>query len=264
MRITKLLSAIILLSAVLMSCTKNYNYNIENVTVQFEAKELISKVEKAFTKQASLNPANSSTFVHVIPSNYKAHFVASEARGQYAKDQLIKTITVQEGSQTITIPKLKYRVVVTSYDFDEAQLTWSNLDTHLPKSDDTIHLYGENNIDYINNTSGTVEVKNPYAAIMIANNEWVNGVPIYDTDSKEFSLVDNSNWYLLYIRPENGQTHVRVPVPLDQAYYTIKNKFNANTIYEYTFNGVGDTDGNFTVDVEEIFKVVERETIDLY
>ena len=101
---------------------------------------------------------------------------------------------------------------------------------------------------------------------MVKNNAWVNGAPIYDTDSKSFDLVDNSAWYLLYVRIDdnNGQKHIRVPVPLDQTFYTIKEKFESNTVYQYTFNGVGNIKGNFTVEVGEIFKTVKSEVIDLY
>lgn len=257
----------VLVFTVLFSCSKTEinNYEIENVTITLDAQELISKVSKPFVKRASVGKmANTNTdFIHAIPNQYKAYFISNETKGQYTKDQIIKVVDVIEGANEITVPKLKYRVVVTSYyDFSDNELRYQNTKEALPKSSDKIYLYGENIIDYSVTTTGTVEVKNPYAAIMIANNQWVTGTPKYYTDgNKEFTSVPN--WYLLYVlAPVQGG--IGVPVNTQQNIYNINNRFESNTVYEYTFNGVGDTDGSLIVNTEEIFKVVHKETIDLY
>lgn len=264
-KINSLLAVLVL--TVLFSCTKTeiYNYEIENVTITLDAQELISKVSKPFSKQASVGKmaTTNTDFSHAIPNQYKAYFISNETKGQYTKDQIIKVVDVSEGANEITVPKLKYRVVVTSYyDFSDSELRYQNTKEALPKSSDKIYLYGENNIDYSVTTTGTVEVKNPYAAIMITNNQWVTGTPKYYTDgNKEFTSVPN--WYLLYVlAPVQGS--IGVPVDTQQGIYNINNRFESNTVYQYTFNGVGDTDGSLIVNTEEIFKVVHKEVIDLY
>lgn len=272
MSIFKLSILTLLVSFIIISCTKveNNYITVEDITVQFESKELVTKVQSTFNTKASTR-SSVAPFTHKIPSNYKAYFVASEDRGQYSKDQLIKTIDVTEGVQEITIPKLKYKVIVSSYDLTESQVrnesnNLSTLITKLPYADDIIYLIGLNDINYVDNNSGKVEVINPYAAVMITNNEWVKSVPKYNHNSvtdQSFKLVHNNQWYLKYIRA-NGSSTINVPVKGNLNTYTISDKFKENTVYQYTFNGVGNTTGNFEVDVLEIFMTVEDKNIDLY
>ena len=129
------LSFIALLSLLLtVSCSKveNNYFTVEEVTVKFESKELVTKVQSAFNTKASTR-ASVAPFTHTIPSKYNAYFIASESRGQYREGQLIKTIEVTEGTHEITIPKLKYRVVVSSYGLAD-KLNIGDLPKHLPAS----------------------------------------------------------------------------------------------------------------------------------
>lgn len=250
------------------SCSKNYHYNItvENVTVQLDAKEMITSVTKPFSKLSSINTLAATEVEHIVPTSYTAIFVSEEHKGQYTKGDIIARINVEKGGNTITVPKLKYKVIVSNYEFTDSQLSNERgLIKHLPKSVDNLLLLGEADIDYSVETVGTVEVTNPYAAVLILNNQWIKSAPMhYDNGSKKYLL--RNGWYVLYIR--DGETGVGintgVPVNDKMKTYTMKNKVKANNVYEYVFNGVGNIDGNLIVEVEDILKVTHKEIINLY
>ena len=253
----KKILSLLLLAVVFASCSKDEQQVIiiENITVQFSTKTLLDVVELP-----SFGTRAIEDFTPVYPDQYKAYFVSNETKGQYTKGQLIKTVDVVSGTQSITIPKLEYNVYVTNYEQEGVWYTWNNAVEQMPQTSTTLYLYGKNNIDYSVVTEGTVEVKNLYAAVMILNNEWVTGIPYsYDTGMKYGTM---GLWYYLYIRNDNTNTKV----PVVQAYngnYTLKETIEANKVYQYTFNGVGNTDGNFIVIVEEFTDLIEKQ-LDLW
>lgn len=270
-----------LVATMFTACTKNYNYNyeIENVTVTLDANEMIAIVEKDFSKSsvakynkvASLTPMAMSTtattddYEHQFPTSYKAYFVSKETKGEYTKDQVVKVIDVEAGENTITIPKLNYDIYVTNYSQEGEWYKWNNAVDQLPQTSDELYLYGKNNINYSVVTTGEVEVFNPYAAVMIRNNQWVNGVPTsYDT-GQDYFLTLSSSWYVLYIRNDN--TNTKVPIEIagnPNTHYTLKRKIEANNIYQYTIDGSVPVlgDGNLGIIVKPFEKVIE-ETIKL-
>lgn len=259
--------AIAILGMVLFaSCTKteNHYYTVENVTVQFNSKELLETKVKPFRARASAANANVSTeYEHVFPSSYKAYFVSKQTKGEYTQGQVVKVIDVVAGNNTITIPKLDYDVYVTNYSHTaEKWYTWPDAIEQLPQSSHTLYLFGQNRIDYSTVTEGQVELSNPYSAVMIEQNQWVSGTPKFYGDSRDYFSVPG--WYVLYIR--TGDTHTQIPISIPGNYnthYTLSRSINANEIYQYTINGsVADQNGNLGIIVKPLVKVT-KETIDL-
>lgn len=256
----------IILGMLAISCTKNENnyYTVENVTVSLNSKELLETVVKPFEKWASLSATSNSEYTHVFPSSYKAYFVSKETKGEYTDGQLVKVIDVVSGGNTITIPKLNYDVYVTNYDTAaDKWYTWSNAVEQLPQSSAELYLYGKNNIDYSTVTEGTVELANPYAAVMIKNNQWVNGTPKFYGDGKDYFI--GGSWYIRYIR--TGNTNTQIPINIagnPNTNYTLNRSIEANNIYQFTIDGSVPVleDGNLGIIVKPFEKVIE-ETIKL-
>lgn len=262
--ILKSLTLVILGIALFTSCTKNetFVYNIENVTVQFNSKELLETKTKPLGKLASTNPVTSE-YEHVFPSSYKAYFVSKQTKGQYTEGQVVKVIDVVAGDNTITIPKLDYDVYVTNYTHSaDKWYTWNNAIEQLPQSSHVLYLFGKNRIDYSAVTEGQVELVNPYAAVMIQKNQWVSGTPKFYGDGKDYASV--TGWYLNYIRTGNTNTQVPISIPGNpNTSYTLNRDINANEIYQYTINGnVLDKNGNLGIIVQPLVKVT-KETINL-
>lgn len=259
-----LLSALALLIT-LVSCTKNENnyYTVENVTVQLNSKELLETVVKPFKASTKKSSTSSTTeYEHQFPSSYTAYFISKETKGQYASGQLVRTINVNPGNNTITIPKLDYDIIVTNYTKEGDWYTWNDAIQQLPQTSHELYLYGKNNIDYSTVTEGTVELTNPYAAVMITDNQWVSGTPkSYDTNQEYFN---NSGWYILYIR--NGNTNTMIPVFNNgiSSSFTLTRDIKANYIYQ--FNVYGDIDdlnnGNFWI-IAKPFEKTIKEIINL-
>lgn len=264
MKIKSILFAFILGMVAFSSCTKteNHYYTVENVTVQFKSKELLETIVKPFGKTASTTTA-ATEYEHLFPSSYKAYFVSKETKGQYTSGQVVKVIDVTAGSNTITIPKLNYDVYVTNYTHSaEKWYTWNNAIDQLPQSSHVLYLYGKNNIDYSTVLEGQVELTNPYAAVMIENNQWVNGVPKFYGDGKDYFSV--TGWYVNYIRTGNTNTQIPISIPGNpNQNYTLTRTIKANEIYQFTINGgVLDQNGNLGIVVQPLVKVT-KETINL-
>lgn len=258
-------TAILALGVVLFaSCSKNETYNIvvENVTVQFNSKEILETVVKPFAKRASVS-ASASEYQHKFPESYKAYFVSKETKGEYTAGQVVKVIDVTAGGNTITIPALNYDVYVTNYEKDGLWYTWNDAVQQLPQSSTELYLYGKNNINYSQVKEGTVELYNPYAGVMIENNRWINGAPKYYGDGKDYASV--TGYYLLYIRGNNTNTQVPINIAGNpNNSYTLNRPIEANNIYEFKIDGSVEviTDGNLGIIVKPFEKVV-REVIKL-
>ena len=145
-----------------------------------------------------------------------------------------------------------------------AWYTWNDAVNQLPQTSTSLLMIGMNTIDYATTTIGTVNVLNPYAAVMILNNQWIDSAPSsYDTNMN-YNLVDNNNWYNLYIRNNNTNTKIPISIPGNpNQHYTLSRTITANKIYQFTISGdVLEDDGNLnivTVPLEE----GTAETIDL-
>lgn len=254
----------------LVSCgddiTNNYNtYNVEDVTVSLDAQALITNAQSPFQAK---NLSFDSSYVHQMPTSYEAYVIADETRGQYTSGQYIKTITVTAGMNSVTIPKMKVKVYVTNYikpgvnvTANNAWYTWGDAINQLPQTSQTLNLYGFNNIDYSIATVGNVTMTNPYGAVMIKKNQWVNGVPTsYDTNQAYF-LDTDTNWYILYIRNNNTNTKIPINIPGNpNTHYTLSEPVTANTINQYTINGnVGDIEGNLGIVVANLIDGIHKQ-----
>ena len=253
-------------TVLLTSCSEdtiinNYDVTVENVTVEFGAKSLLTESSGVLAKGTSFD----NSYTHTLPTNFKAYFVSSETRGQYTQGQVVQVVDVNTGSQTITIPKLSYTVYVTNYDhpdYDETQsyswYTFPDYSQQLPVTTSNILLFGKNVIDYKVVTEGSVELENFHSAVMIKKTEALSDTlaPFFNTGNVNYNLVANDNWYLLYIR--NSTTSSQVPlafnVPGVGNVYQLNKPIEANKIYQYIFNSVTDIEGNLeiiTVPLEE-------------
>jgi len=253
----KKILVLFLIGVLFSSCSEKnyYDVTVEWAEVSLNAQELVAKAEEGFRTRSE---GVEQEYVHVFPTSYKAYFVSAENKGDYVTGQLITTITVLPGQNTINIPKLKYNIYISNYEKEGSWYTWEDAVNQLPVSSDILYLYGKNAIDYSSVTTGTVDVKNPYAAVMIKKNDIVTGIPThYDNADSPYVLV-TGNWYLKYIRLATTNTKV----PVKYAYvqnYTLNEPITANKIYKFTLIGVGDTDGNLNVNVETFIETIEKE-----
>ena len=270
---SKILLTFALLGAlVLTSCSEDNsttnNYYVPEGEVGLDAQALIASAQSPF--QAKGIPFDNS-YTHVMPTSYQAYIVADETKGQYTQGQVLKTITVADGMNTITVPKMKVKVYVTNYikpntntSAANAWYTWSTAIDQLPQTSHTLNLYGFNSVDYSTTNTGMVTMTNPYGAIMIKKNQWVNGIPTsYDTNQAYF-LDAATNWYILYIRNNNTNTKIPINIPGNpNQHYTLSEVVTPNKINQYTINGnVGEIGGNLGIGVADLEENISKE-IDL-
>lgn len=238
--------------ALLLSCTKNYHEVIvvENVNVEFKCKSVLNVETEGFKTRSTAAELP-------IPTTFKAYFVSAENKGPYIIGQLITTLDVTSGIQTITVPKIKYNVYVTNYEKEGSWYTWDDATSQLPKSSYDLYLYGKNEIDYSNNTVGEVEVKNPYSAVFI-NIQYLDPArtPKEYNGNKDYKKFDDDWWYLYTRKNHNSQVWVLMSSingsPGNKSYQW-SDDLEANKIYRFTFNndpGNTDLDGNFNVVVD--------------
>jgi len=247
------------LSTLFASCTKErVIVVVPNVEVQLNMKQVFNVEEGDLFKAATTR----STYEHEYPASYKAYFIADENKGDYTKGQLVKTIDVKKGLQTVVVPELSYTVYVTNYEKEGSWYTWSDALEHLPQASNTLYLFGSNKIDYKTAEYGEVEVKNPYAAVMIHGNRIPDAPTHYDSGTSYISTGDG--WWLKYIRNNTTNTGIVVVFTHENRTVTINDPIEANKIYKYTLLAdVPETDdeGNFFVDVEEFKDTENREVI---
>lgn len=262
--------SILLLSVCFMSCSDETtnNYYIGDGMVMLSAQALITNAQSPFQAKG---PAFDNSYVHLMPTSYEAYVIADETRGQYTSGQYIKTITVTEGMNSVSVPKMKVKIYVTNYikpganvAANNAWYTWNDAIDQLPQTSQSLNLYGFNSIDYSATTAGTVTMTNPYGAVMIKKNQWVNGVPTsYDTNQAYF-LDSATDWYILYIRNNNTNTKIPISIPGNpNTHYTLSEPVTPNTINQYTINGaVGDVAGNLGIVVANLIDGIHKQ-IDL-
>lgn len=263
---TKQLKKLILALAVtfgLTSCSEdtiiNNNYfEVEEVVITLDAQSLITESQSAFKyKTMSFD----STYQHIVPQTFTGYIVAQETKGQYTQHQVIKSIQVTEGLNQITVPKMKLKFYITNYNHpsnDEMQpnawYCWNDAKQQLPQTSQNLFYLGSESEDFNSSLSITVQLENPYAAVMIKNNKWVNSAPSsYDTKENYF-LDANTNWYVLYIRNNNTNTKVPINIPGNpNQHYTLSRSIEPNKSYQYTINGnVLEDDGNLNVVINPI------------
>ena len=262
MRKVTFMLAVVLLSILIVSCTKEREVIVvvPNVEVHLNMKQYFNVEEGSlFTA-----PTTRSTYEHEYPTTYSAYFVANENKGDYTAGQLVKTINVTKGLQTVVVPKLSYKVYVTNFSKPDAPswYTWEDAVEQIPQGTNTLYLYGMNEINYSTDEYGEVVVKNPYAAVMIQNNRIPDAPTHYDSNTSYVSTGDG--WWLKYIRNNTTNTGIVVEFTNEKKTITINDSIEANRIYKYTLSAdvpETDTEDNFNVDVEEFEEPEDREII---
>lgn len=251
--------AVVLLTLI-VGCTKEKEVIVvvPNVEVHLNMKQYFNVEEGSLFRAATTR----SAYEHEYPTSYKAYFVANENKGDYTIGQLVKTIDVKKGTQTVVVPELSYKVYVTNYGKEGNWYTWSDAIEQMPQATNTLYLYGMNDIDYSAAEYGEVVVKNPYAAVMIHGNRIPDAPTHYDSNTSYISTGDG--WWLKYIRNSTTNTGIVVVFTHERRTVTINDSIEANKIYKYTLlTDVPETDdeGNFFVDVEDFKDTENREVI---
>ena len=261
----KFLGLVVLGSVVATSCSEdtiinNNYYEVEEVNITLDAQSLITESQSTFN-YTTMSMSFDSTYQHIVPQTFTAYVVAQETKGQYTQNQVVKSIQVTEGLQQITVPKMKLKFYITNYDkpnHDEMQpyawYSWGTAKEQLPQTSQNLFYLGSKFQDFNSSSSITVELENPYAAVMIKDNNWVSSAPSsYDTNENYF-LDTNTNWYVLYIRNNNTNTKVPINIPGNpNQNYTLIRSIEPNKSYQYTINGnVLENDGNLDVVINPI------------
>lgn len=252
-----LLLSATLIALFLTACSENStvgNYDeTEFIQVTLSANSFVSVADNAFRgKSVEFD----ESYSHPLPETFTAYLVAKEKKGQYNPGDLIQTEIVGSGANSLTVPKMKMTIYVTNYEapatLSDVWYTFPDAVQQLPRTSDKLYLYGKNIIDFNTSLTGEVDVQNPYAAVMIRNNNWLSGAPkSYDSD-QYYTLVSD-DWYNLYIRSNN--TNTMVPLNVTSGSLTLKRDIVPNRIYQFIFNGDVATDtGNLTVNVGELEK----------
>lgn len=262
----KKLLSVALLALGLVSCSEdtivnNYYVEFENVTLS--AQNLITEAESPFQAKGV---AYDSTYVHVVPTSFTLHVIADETKGQFVKDQIIKTTTVTTGSNTVSLPKMKLRLVASNYTATTNWVTWNKQSSigQFPQTSTTLYYYGDVKENFANTNTATLVMENPYAGIMIKKNQWTNGVPSsYDTNQSYF-LDTATDWYILYSRNNNTNTKVPIIIPGNpNQHYTLSKPIQPNKSYQYIINGGVLEGDNGVVVVTAPIEVGGVEQIDL-
>ena len=251
----------VVLSTLFVSCTKEREIIVvvPNVEVQLNMKQYFNVEEDNLFRSATTR----SAYVHKYPETYTAYFVVNGDQDGYKDGHLIEPITVTEGLQKVVVPALNYKVYVTNFSRSEAPIwyTYSDPIAQMPQGTNTLYLYGMSKIDYSTKEYGEVEVKNPYAAVMIQNDRIPDAPIHYDSNTNYIPTGDC--WWLKYIRNNNTNTGIVVKFTHGDKVVTIKDSIEANMIYKYTLSDGADAEGNFKVDVE-YFKETEDRNIKVW
>lgn len=239
----------------------NYYVEFENVTLN--AQNLITEAESPFQAKGVVYD---STYVHVVPTSFTLHVIADETKGQFVKDQIIKTTTVTTGSNTVSLPKMKLRLVASNYTATTNWVTWNKQSSigQFPQTSTTLYYYGDVLTNFTNTNIATLTMENPYAGIMIKKNQWVTGTPMsYDTQQSYF-LDTPTDWYILYSRNNNTNTKVPITIPGNpNTHYTLSKTIQPNKSYQYIINGGVLEGDNGVVVVTAPIEVGGAEQIDL-
>lgn len=256
-KVTFMLAAV--LATLFVGCTKErIIVVVPEIEVHLNTKHYFNVEEGSLFKAATTR----STYEHVYPTSYKAYFIANENKGDYTAGELVKTIEVTKGLQTVVVPELSYKVYVTNYEKEGNWYTWDDALEQMPQASDILYLYGMNDIDYSATEYGEVEVKNPYAAVMIQDYR-IPDAPTYYGNNTDY-IPTGEGWWLKYIRANTTNTGITVEFTNEDKVILINDPIVANKVYKYTLlTDVPETDDedNFNVEVEEFEETENREVI---
>jgi hypothetical protein len=186
--------------------------------------------------------------------------VAAEATSEYAEGAIVRKVTVSSGSNSISVPAIKYHVYVTNYtpksslDADKTtnqEDTVKAIEDNLPQSSTTLYLFGESDADFSSTTSTanvTVQMTNHYAAVCVASN-YVKGVTNTDTDTQTSYSLDSTNlWWYIYVKVPTTTATTNFTITVrglsesgiaDGSTRSFAKEISADNIYQYTINETG-------------------------
>lgn len=245
--------AALILTACSEKSTVNNIEDTEFVQVTLSANSFVSSTNNAFRgKSVEFD----ESYSHALPKTFTAYFVANENKGQYRENDLIQTEIINDGSNSVTVPKMSIAIYVTNFDGEETSqnnwYSWNDAVEQLPMTSHELYLYGKNTIDFNKTLSGEVDVYNPYAAVMIKNNEWVAGTPKSYDSNQSYKAV-TADWYNLYIRKTNTNTEVPIKSVNGNSIYPLQRDIESNRVYQFILNGDVATDtGSLTVNVQPL------------
>lgn len=259
-----LLALVTLLSLTFTSCGDeieviNNHYHVSEKMVSLDAKNLITETQNPFSVKTT-NSVNDK-YEHIIPQTFTAYVVANETKGQYTTGQVIKSIQVAKGMNQVSLPEMSLSIYVTNYDnpnSDEMQpnswYTWNDNKEQLPMTTHNLFYVGSTSEDFSTTSSATVNLENPYAAVLIKKNNWVSSTPSSHYTNQEYFLDTPTQWYIIYTRGNNTNTKVPINIPGNpNQNYTLSRTIEPNKEYLYTINGnVLEDDGNLNIIVAPI------------
>ncbi|GAA6528695.1 hypothetical protein LPYR103PRE_06680 [Segatella asaccharophila] len=213
-------------------------------------------------------------FAPTYPTSYTAYFVADGAQNGYTDKEIVRVVTINNAAQPtkdnpnvvtntkITVPALKYNIIVTNYTLGTAPAaggTWADFEASLPTSSTTLYLYGQQINDLSASATAVVNANvtlgNDYAAVCVAHNNFVSAAK-YNVDNDAYSDGTNDNsgsgkWYYLYIRANsNDKKNTNSTLTIHNINninsYTLSKDILAGNVYQYTINDnfTGGTSGN--------------------
>jgi hypothetical protein len=234
-------------------------------------------------------------FAPTYPTSYTAYFVADGDQNGYKNGEIIRVVTIDNATAPtkdnanvvtntkITVPALKYNIIVTNYtpstNAPTAGGTWSDFETSLPTSSTTLYLYGQNKNDLSSSTASVVTANvtldNNYAAVCVAHNNFVTGVT-YTVGNNAYTDGGTGKWYYLYIRANsasgfgdalNTNSALTIQNITKVTSYTLSKSISAGNIYQYTINdnftGTGGNENGLGVSVTP-FKDATTQDLSVY
>src|SRR5699024_5513433 len=183
--------------------------------IKLDEVNLLTQKDAPMFAKAKSKCSFPAEYQHSLPDKFNLFFVNLSNASDYVKFQ-----EVEERTRTYKVAAREWRVVVTNS--SETQ------QVQLPRHSTELFLWGEETIDFSNKEEGKVEIGNPYAAVMLVDNNAVQSTPTLDGTQME----DVGEYFTLYTKPTQNQN-------LSFKNYRNKNEnhqvgpFKANQVYRY-------------------------------
>ncbi|WP_194975104.1 hypothetical protein [Aquiflexum lacus] len=190
------------------------------------------------------DPCEFVSFAHSAPSVFDVYFVPTGGGATIIEENVSSTSTL-----VLTIPLEEYTVWVTNFDDGSAD-PYNNL----PDFANEIFMVGSSVIDYSAVKNGTVVVENPYAAVMVANNYQLDGVP--ELGGNPLLLASGDQYYLIYTKADPSLTLAITDIRGD-AQDQILSAIDANQQYRFLLC----LDSTLDITVESVFDDLPNDVI---
>ena len=147
-------------------------------------------------------------YQHQIPELFNVYFIPKKGGDVLSFENIL------EGNNEFEITAQEYTVVVTNSDKKYAG--------ELPVYSTDLYLFGSKDIDFSKEDEATITVYNPYASIMVVNNESITSVPKVDGQLMK-NVGDYFNIYTtktssVYLGINNDQEQVRRKYEINKVY----------------------------------------------